>query len=120
MSVPEELKRWMIDHDVSVVDLNWRKMDKDGVDWKEVLKWETENKHLFDEARNSRKAAEGDDSATHNRANSAKNATARKIVSALEDDFTDRRGLRQQWDMIDDEIKRDIRAEWRKIVQRHL
>jgi hypothetical protein len=37
---------------------------------------------------------------------------AKEIVKAILDDFTDRRGLRQAWDPIDDEIKDDVLKTW--------
>ena len=42
---------------------------------------------------------------------------ARKIIKAIEDDFTDRRGLRQEWEQIDNNIKREIKRTWRKIIE---
>jgi len=45
-----------------------------------------------------------------------KNETARKIVRAIETDFTDRRGLRQEWEQIDPETQAEIRETWIKIV----
>ena len=41
---------------------------------------------------------------------------AEKIVQAIYRDFTDRRGLRQAWDTIDDELQAEILAEWKRIV----
>lgn len=35
-------------------------------------------------------------------------------------DLKDRRGLRHEWDQIDDDIKTEIRKEWIKIVERTL
>ena len=37
---------------------------------------------------------------------------AERIVKAIEDDFTDRRGLRQEWEQIDQETQMEIRATW--------
>lgn len=37
--------------------------------------------------------------------------TAELIVDALIEDFTDRRGLRQEWEQIDDETRNEIRNE---------
>jgi len=56
MAVPEEVKRWMIDNNISVVDLNWKAMRESGVDFKEVLKWELANKHLFNSPKSSKEA----------------------------------------------------------------
>ena len=41
---------------------------------------------------------------------------AKAIVEAILCDMTDRRGLRQEWDQIDADIQKEIRAEWRRIV----
>ena len=41
---------------------------------------------------------------------------AKKIVAAIKADFTDRRGLRQEWEQIDDDIQREIEAKWLSIV----
>lgn len=46
--------------------------------------------------------------------------TVIRIVAAIERDFTDRRGLRQEWEQIDDEIQEEIRATWRKLVRKEL
>ncbi len=35
---------------------------------------------------------------------------------ALLSDFTDRRGLRQEWDQIDDEVKEEILQTWLNIL----
>lgn len=35
-----------------------------------------------------------------------------KIVDAILEDLTDRRGLRQEWEQIDDDIKDEIRETW--------
>lgn len=45
---------------------------------------------------------------------------SRKIVNEIVRDFTDRRGLRQSWEEIDDDIQRKIKAAWREIVVRTL
>lgn len=44
-------------------------------------------------------------------------AVARLIVGEIIADITDRRGLRQAWDSIDEDIQREIRAAWRKIIE---
>jgi len=41
---------------------------------------------------------------------------ADRIIKAIETDFTDRRGLRQEWEQIDGEIKKEIRAEWKRLI----
>lgn len=43
---------------------------------------------------------------------------AEHIVNLLVKDFTDRRGLRQEWEQIDEEIQQEIRKTWEKIVER--
>jgi hypothetical protein len=45
---------------------------------------------------------------------------AERIVKAIERDFTDRRGLRQEWEQIDAETQAEIRATWTKIVRKEL
>lgn len=45
---------------------------------------------------------------------------ANAIVSRIEADFTDRRGLRQEWDEIDADIQEEIRDTWRDIVRQEL
>lgn len=39
-------------------------------------------------------------------------ATAKAIALSIEDDICDRRGLRQEWEEIDEEIQDEIRARW--------
>lgn len=41
---------------------------------------------------------------------------AEKIVSAILDDLTGRKGLRHEWDMIDEDIQEEIKAEWTEII----
>jgi hypothetical protein len=41
---------------------------------------------------------------------------AARIREALEEDFTDRRGLKQEWERIDDEVKAEIRRRWEEII----
>lgn len=38
------------------------------------------------------------------------------LVAAIEKDFTDRRGLRQEWEQIDESTKAEIREAWTKII----
>lgn len=42
--------------------------------------------------------------------------TAKLAVSQILDDLTDRRGLRQEWDAIDDDIQKEIRDGWARII----
>ena len=42
---------------------------------------------------------------------------AARISSALEEDFTDRLGLRQEWERIDSDTKKEIRKTWRAIIR---
>ena len=39
------------------------------------------------------------------------------IIEALIADLTDRRGLRQEWDNIDDEIQQEIKDEWAEKIK---
>lgn len=41
---------------------------------------------------------------------------AQRIITKIVNDLTDRRGLRQEWDQIDEDIKEEILEKWRKIV----
>lgn len=43
-------------------------------------------------------------------------AQAKAIVKAIIADLTGRRGLRQEWDQIDDDVKREIRDTWIALV----
>lgn len=45
---------------------------------------------------------------------------AKRIVKAIVDDFTDRRGLRQEWEHIDDETQAEISATWTALVRKEL
>jgi hypothetical protein len=45
---------------------------------------------------------------------------AQRIVVAMQRDMLDRRGFRQNWEAIDDEIRGDILAEWTLIVMKEL
>jgi len=45
---------------------------------------------------------------------------AERIVKAIEKDFTDRRGLRQEWEQIDAEIQAEIRETWANLVREEL
>ena len=45
---------------------------------------------------------------------------AERIVAAIEYDFTDRRGLRQEWEQIDTEMQAEIRTTWTEIVRKEL
>lgn len=42
--------------------------------------------------------------------------TASKIVKEILEDLKDRRGLRHEWERIDDEVRSEIRRSWLKIV----
>lgn len=41
---------------------------------------------------------------------------SQEIVDAIVFDFTDRRGLRQQWEGIDDEIQQEIKDAWKEKI----
>jgi hypothetical protein len=43
-----------------------------------------------------------------------------RIVSAILDDVTDRRGWRQAWDSFDDDVREEIIARWIELVQTEL
>ena len=45
---------------------------------------------------------------------------AMQIVDEIERDFTDRRGLRQEWEQFDDDIKDEIRDVWSGIIAEEL
>ena len=49
-----------------------------------------------------------------------KRVLAQKIVAGLLQDFTDRRGLGQEWEQIDEEIQEEIVEEWTQIVEKEL
>lgn len=44
----------------------------------------------------------------------------RRIVEIIEKDFTDRRGLRQAWEEIDDETQEEIRDKWIELIKDEL
>lgn len=44
-------------------------------------------------------------------------STAENIVQAIVDDLTGRRGLRQEWEQIDDDVRVEIFEEWTWIVK---
>lgn len=46
----------------------------------------------------------------------AQGQIATEIVRAIERDICDRRGLRHEWERIDEDIQQEIRDTWRKIV----
>ena len=41
---------------------------------------------------------------------------ARAVVDKLIGDLTDRGGLSQEWEQIDEDIQQEIREEWAKII----
>lgn len=43
-----------------------------------------------------------------------------KIVEKIIDDMSDRRGLRQEWESIDDDVKREMEETWKTIVRKVL
>ena len=43
-------------------------------------------------------------------------ALALKIVDAIVDNLTNRKGLRHEWDNIDAEVEKEIRDEWAEII----
>lgn len=44
------------------------------------------------------------------------NELVEKILADIVADFTDRRGLRQEWENIDDQIRGEIKDSWREII----
>ena len=44
---------------------------------------------------------------------------AREIADAIIDNLTDRRGLRQEWDNIDEDVQAEIRETWAGIIEQH-
>lgn len=40
MTALSGLKKWMVDNDISVVDLNWNKLRKHGISMQKLLQWE--------------------------------------------------------------------------------
>lgn len=45
-----------------------------------------------------------------------KETKSEKIINRIVKDLSDRRGLRQEWEKIDDDIKDEIKQVWREIV----
>lgn len=43
---------------------------------------------------------------------------AKKIVADILSDMTDRRGFRQEWDGVDEDIQTEIREVWEAIVDK--
>lgn len=43
-----------------------------------------------------------------------------EIVGFIIDDLTDRKGLRQVWDEIDEDIQQEIFNKWKRIVESHI
>lgn len=49
-----------------------------------------------------------------------KTAAARNIVDKIIEDLSDRRGLRQEWNSIDEDIKEEIIQVWTNIIIENL
>jgi len=49
-----------------------------------------------------------------------KNKLARAIVREIVADFTDRRGLRQEWEQVDYQVQGEIIIAWRNIVRNNI
>jgi hypothetical protein len=45
---------------------------------------------------------------------------SQKIIREIIADFTDRRGLRQEWEQIDKDVIREIKKTWTGIIEKHL
>lgn len=43
---------------------------------------------------------------------------AKKIVDAIIDDLSDRKGIKHEWNMIDDDVKAEIRQCWADIIMK--
>ena len=39
-----------------------------------------------------------------------------RIVDAILEDLTDRRGFRQEWDLVDEDVRSEIKERWMNIV----
>lgn len=48
------------------------------------------------------------------------NILSKKIVAEILDDLTDRGGLQNAWDDIDEEIQEEIKKEWIAIVKKNI
>jgi hypothetical protein len=48
------------------------------------------------------------------------NQCASKIVEQIVADLSDRRGLRHEWDQIDDDIQAEIISQWTAIAEREI
>ena len=46
--------------------------------------------------------------------------TAKKIIASLEKDISDRRGLRQEWERIDEGVKAEIHEAWASIITKQI
>lgn len=45
---------------------------------------------------------------------------ANNIVNLIVDDISDRRGLKWEWEKIDDDVKSEIKKVWRDIIMREI
>lgn len=45
---------------------------------------------------------------------------AERILKRLMDDFTDRRGFRQEWDLVDKDVKDEWRETWKAMIIKEL
>lgn len=45
---------------------------------------------------------------------------AQRVVEVIRKDFTDRRGLRQSWESIDDETQDEILDKWTSLVRKEM
>lgn len=46
--------------------------------------------------------------------------TSSRIVNAIIKDLTDRSGLEQEWEMIDDDVRQEIRSAWERLCEDEL
>lgn len=47
-------------------------------------------------------------------------STEHTIIREIEEDIRDRRGLKHEWNAIDEDVKEQIREAWRAIVRKHI
>lgn len=41
------------------------------------------------------------------------------IINEIENDITSRDGIGNEWEMIDDDIKKEIKENWKKLIMKH-
>lgn len=48
------------------------------------------------------------------------NILAKQIVNDIVEDLSDRRGLRQEWDAIDEDVQEEIKEEWIAMIKKRI